>query len=82
MSSSQNINNCVNHALIFLDKNPDLLTYIKEFNNKHNQNHNGFLYTNSNELKTIRTELINKGYNDYTIPATLQECENLLNKKN
>ena len=82
MFSSPNIKNCVNYTLSFLQKNPDLLDYVKEFNNKHNQKHTGFLYTNSNELKTIRTELINKGYNDYTIPATLHECENLLNKKN
>ena len=82
MITSHTIRNCVNYTLIFLQKNPDLLTYVKEFNNKHNQKHTGFLYTNSNELNIIRTELITKGYNDYTIPATLHECEILLNKKN
>jgi len=82
MFSAHTIRNCVNYTLVFLQKNPDLLDYVKHFNSKHNQNHNGFLYTNSNELNIIRTELMNKGYNDYTLPATLHECETLLNKKN
>ena len=49
--------NCINYALVFLNKNPNLLDYIKNFNEKHNTNRTGFLYNNSEELKIIRKEL-------------------------
>jgi hypothetical protein len=77
--SSTLIHNCINYSLLFLNKNPNLLDYIKNFNNKHNLDKTGFLYNNSNEMKLIRKELSDKGYTGYTIPVSLQECEKMLN---
>lgn len=79
--SKLSITNCINYTLDFLNKNPNLLEYIKNFNQKHNNNRTGFLYNNSDEMKIIRKELELKGYNGYTIPTSLQECENILNCK-
>ena len=73
------ITNCINYTLYFLNNNSHLLDYIKNFNNTHNNDKTGFLYNNSSEMKTIRKELENKGYSGYTIPASLQTCEKILN---
>ncbi len=81
MSSKLFTTNCINYALVFLNKNPGLLDYIKNFNKKHNNDRTGFLYNNSEEMKIIRKELEIKGYSGYTIPISLQECEKLLNYK-
>ena len=82
MSSTSLINNCINYSLLFLNKNPVLLDYIKNFNTKHNLDKTGFLYNNSNELNIIRQELLAKGYSGYIIPTSLQECEHILNESN
>ena len=79
MSSTSLITNCINYSLLFLNKNPVLLDYVKNFNTKHNIDRSGFLYNNSNELKIIRKELADKGYSGYTIPISLHECEKMLN---
>ena len=77
--SSTLIHNCINYSLLFLNKNPNLLDYIKNFNNKYNLDRTGYLYNNSNEMKLIRKELSDRGYSGYTIPISLQECEKMLN---
>lgn len=79
MSSTISINNCTNYSLLFLHKNPNLLDYIKNFNNKHNNDRSGLLYNNSIEMNIIRKELSDNGYSGYTIPISLQECEHILN---
>ena len=81
MSSTKIITNCINYLLLFLHKNPNLLDYVKNFNNKHNVDNTGFLYNNSIEMNIIRKELSDKGYSGYTIPISLQECEHILNFK-
>ena len=73
------INNCINYSLFFLNKNPALLDYVKNFNSMHNTDRSGFLYNNSMEMTIIRKELNDKGYSGYTIPTTLNECEKILN---
>ena len=75
------ISNCINYSLLFLNKNPHLLDYVKNFNIKHNLDRTGYIYNNSNELKIIRKELYDKGYSGYTIPISLHECEKMLNCK-
>ena len=79
MSSTTLIHNCINYSLLFLNKNPVLLDYVKNFNSKHNIDRSGFLYNNSKELNIIRKELTDNGYSGYTIPTSLQECEKILN---
>ena len=79
MSSTTLISNCINYSLLFLNKNPVLLDYVKNFNSNHNLDRSGFLYNNSNEMKIIRKELTDNGYSGYTIPISLQECEKMLN---
>ena len=79
MSSTTLIHNCITYSLLFLNKNPALLDYVKNFNSKHNLDRTGFIYNSSNEMKLIRKELADKGYSGYTIPISLQECEKLLN---
>ena len=79
MTSTSLISNCINYSLLFLNKNPVLLDYVKNFNTKHNLDRSGFLYNNSNELNIIRKELSDKGYTGYTIPISLHECEKMLN---
>ena len=80
MYSTTLISNCINYSLLFLNKNPVLLEYVKNFNSKHNLDRTGYLYNNSNEMKLIRKELADKGYSGYTIPISLQECEKMLNE--
>lgn len=79
MSSTTLITNCITYSLLFLNKNPALLDYVKNFNRKHNLDRTGFIYNSSTEMKLIRKELADKGYSGYTIPISLQECEKLLN---
>ena len=79
MSSTLLITNCINYSLLFLNKNPVLLDYVKNFNTKHNLDRSGFLYNNSNELNIIKKELMDKGYSGYTIPVSLNECYKILN---
>ena len=81
MSSITIINNCITYSLYFLQKNPSLLDYVKNFTHNHNTDRTGFLYNNSNEMNIIRKELVNNGYSGYIIPASLQECEKMLNGK-
>ena len=79
MFSTIIISNCINYSLLFLNKNPVLLDYVKNFNSKHNIDRTGFIYNNSAEMKIIRKQLSDKGYSGYTIPISLQECEKMLN---
>ena len=79
MSSTEVIPNCINYSLLFLNKNPALLDYVKNFNNKHNHDRAGFLYNTSNEMTIIRKELSDKGYSGYIIPISLNECYKILN---
>ena len=79
MSSTTLIHNCINYSILFLNKNPNLLDYIKNFNTKHNLDRTGYLFNNSNEMKLIRKELIDRGYTGYTIPVSLHACEKMLN---
>jgi len=72
---------CINDTMSYLHQHPPLLDYIKNFNDTHNKDRTGFLFHNSVEMKTIRQTLCDKGYSGYTIPASLQECEKMLNRK-
>ena len=54
MFSTIIISNCINYSLLFLNKNPVLLDYVKNFNSKHNIDRTGFIYNNSAEMKIIR----------------------------
>jgi hypothetical protein len=79
MYSNTILNTCITYSLHFLHKNPSLLDYVKNFNDKYNKDRAGFLYNNSNEMTIIRKELNDKGYSGYTIPTSLNECEKILN---